>query len=68
VDRGSETSGRSFRGRAEIIEDAPRADEIPEYVGKYRDAIARIGFDPEGFAQAYSVPLRVTPTRWQVWY
>jgi PPOX class probable F420-dependent enzyme len=54
-------------GRAEVIEDAPRADEVPEYVDKYRDAIARIGFDPEGFAQAYSVPLRVTPTRWQVW-
>ena len=54
-------------GRAEVIEDAPRADEVPEYVNKYRDAIARIGFDLEGFAQAYSVPLRVTPTRWQVW-
>ena len=54
-------------GRAEVIEDAPRADEVPEYVDKYRDAIARIGFDPEGFAQAYSVPLRVTPARWQVW-
>jgi PPOX class probable F420-dependent enzyme len=54
-------------GSAEVIEDAPRADEVPEYVNKYRDAIARIGFDPNGFAHAYSVPLRVTPTRWQVW-
>ncbi len=50
-------------GATAIIEDAPPATEIPEYVEKYRAAMARIGFDPEGFA----VPLRVTPTRWQVW-
>lgn len=54
-------------GMAEIVEDAPSATEVPEYVEKYRTAIARIGFEPEGFARAYSVPLRVTPTRWQVW-
>jgi len=52
---------------AEIVEDTPPATEVPEYVEKYRAAIARIGFDPEGFAQAYSVAIRVTPTRWQVW-
>jgi hypothetical protein len=51
---------------AQIVEDAPPATEVPEYVEKYRTAIARIGFDPEGFARAYSVLLRVTPTRWQV--
>ena len=54
-------------GKAEILEDAPPASEVPEYVEKYRDAIARIGFDPDGFARAFSVALRVTPTRWQVW-
>jgi len=54
-------------GTAEIVEDAPPATEIPEYVEKYRDAIARIGFDPDGFARAFSVAIRVTPTRWQVW-
>jgi PPOX class probable F420-dependent enzyme len=54
-------------GIGDIIEDAPPANEIPEYVEKYRAAMARIGFDPKGFAQAYPVPLRVTPTRWQVW-
>ncbi|MCA1717848.1 MAG: TIGR03667 family PPOX class F420-dependent oxidoreductase [Actinobacteria bacterium] len=54
-------------GPAEIVEDAPPATEVPEYVEKYRDAIARIGFDPEGFARAFSVALRLTPTRWQVW-
>jgi PPOX class probable F420-dependent enzyme len=54
-------------GAAEIIVDAPPATEVPEYVEKYRDAIARIGFDPDGFARAFSVAIRVTPTRWQVW-
>jgi PPOX class probable F420-dependent enzyme len=54
-------------GTAEIVEDAPPATGVPEYLEKYRDAIARIGFDPEGFAQAFSVALQVTLTRWQVW-
>jgi PPOX class probable F420-dependent enzyme len=50
-------------GTAEIVEDAPPATEVPEYVEKYRDAIAGIGFDPDGFARAFSVAIRVTPTR-----
>lgn len=54
-------------GTVEIVEEAPPATEVPEYVEKYRDAIARIGFDPEGFARAFSVALRITPARWQVW-
>jgi PPOX class probable F420-dependent enzyme len=56
-----------IEGTAAIVEDAPPAAEVPEYVEKYRAAMARIGFEPEGFAEAYAVPLRVTPTRWQVW-
>jgi PPOX class probable F420-dependent enzyme len=52
-------------GTVEIVEEAPPATGVPEYVEKYRDA--RIGFDPEGFARAFWVALRVTPTRWQVW-
>jgi PPOX class probable F420-dependent enzyme len=54
-------------GMADIVEDAPPATEVPEYVEKYRDAIARIGFDQDGFARAYSVAIRVTPAHWQVW-
>ena len=56
-----------IEGVAEIVEDAPPANEVPEYVEEYSAAIARIGFDSEGFARAYSAPLRITPTRWQVW-
>jgi PPOX class probable F420-dependent enzyme len=54
-------------GTAEILEDFPPATEIGEYVEKYRESIARIGFEPDRFARAYSVALRVTPTRWQAW-
>lgn len=54
-------------GMAEILDNAPPATEVPEYLEKYREAIARIGYEPEGFAQAFSVALRVTPARWQVW-
>ena len=54
-------------GTAEVVEDVPPANEVDEYVEKYRESIARIGFDPDSFARTYSVALRVTPTRWQVW-
>ena len=54
-------------GRAEVAQDVPPADEIDEYVEKYRESIVRISFDPDGFARTYSVALRVTPDRWQVW-
>ena len=56
-----------LEGTASIDEDAPLSSEIPSYVEKYRESIARIGFDVEGFARAYSVALRVRPERWQVW-
>ena len=56
-----------IEGMAQIAEDAPPATEVGEYVEKYRAAIARIGFDPGGFARAYSVAVWITPTRWQVW-
>lgn len=54
-------------GVAEILDGFPPATEVGEYVEKYRESIARIGFDPEGFARAYPVALRVTPERWQIW-
>jgi PPOX class probable F420-dependent enzyme len=65
----SETGGDVVRveGTAELDESAPPADELEAYVEKYREGIARIGFDVDGFAQAYTVAVRVTPTRWQVW-
>jgi PPOX class probable F420-dependent enzyme len=54
-------------GTAQKLENFPLASEVGEYVEKYRESIARIGFEPDSFARAYSVALRVTPERWQVW-
>ena len=56
-----------LEGTASIDEDTPLSSEIAPYVEKYRESIARIGYDVEGFARAYSVAVRVTPERWQVW-
>ena len=56
-----------MEGTARVAEDVPPATGVGEYLEKYRTAISRIGFDPDGFARAYSVALRVTPARWQVW-
>ena len=52
---------------AEVLAEAPPATEVGAYLEKYRDGIARIGFDPDGFARAYAVAIRATPTRWQIW-
>jgi PPOX class probable F420-dependent enzyme len=54
-------------GTAGILDGFAPASEVGDYVEKYRESIARIGFDPDGFARAYSVALRVTPEHWQVW-
>ena len=56
-----------LEGTASIDEDAHLSSEVTPYVEKYRESIARIGYDVEGFARAYSVAVRVTPERWQVW-
>jgi PPOX class probable F420-dependent enzyme len=56
-----------IEGTAEVVQDVPPADELAEYIEKYRESIVWISFDPDGFARAYSVALRRTPNRWQVW-
>jgi PPOX class probable F420-dependent enzyme len=52
---------------AEVLAGAPPATEVGLYLEKYREGIERIGLDPGGFARAYSVAIRATPTRWRVW-
>ena len=54
-------------GTAEVVQDVPPANEVGEYLEKYGENIARIGFDPDGFARTYSVALRAKPNRWRVW-
>lgn len=50
-------------GEAALDDQAPPPSEHPGYLAKYRDAITRIGYDPQRFAQSYSVPIRVRLTR-----
>ena len=50
-------------GEARIDRAAPAADRVPAYVAKYKEGMRRIGMTPESFARAYSVAMRVTPTR-----
>lgn len=50
-------------GRAAIDRTAPAANAIPAYVEKYAHLIERIKMTPEGFAAAYSVPIRFHPEK-----
>jgi PPOX class probable F420-dependent enzyme len=57
----------TVEGTAEVLRDQPPADQVPAYVEKYRDPIAKLDWTPESFAADYSVPLRITPSRLQTW-
>lgn len=50
-------------GVAEQAADVPPVTEHQEYLTKYRAGIERIGSHPEKFAEDYSVPLRIRPTK-----
>ncbi|MGH2445197.1 MAG: TIGR03667 family PPOX class F420-dependent oxidoreductase [Candidatus Limnocylindria bacterium] len=54
-------------GDAAVDPSAPAADQLPEYVAKYRDLIARLGADPASFAAEYAVPIRIRPTKLWAW-
>ena len=49
-------------GTAEMANDPP-SDRVPEYVARYADDIADLGWTPDSMAADFSVPLRVTVTR-----
>jgi PPOX class probable F420-dependent enzyme len=51
-----------FTGKAIVDRQAPPLDQIQAYVEKYAANIADMGLTPASFGQAYSVPIRVTPT------
>jgi PPOX class probable F420-dependent enzyme len=50
-------------GDARISTDEPPADQVPAYVAKYGEAIARSFGTPANFAAQYSTPIRITPTK-----
>jgi PPOX class probable F420-dependent enzyme len=49
------------------ISDDPPADRIPEYVDKYRERMAALGWTPESYAVDFTVPLRIELTRIHGW-
>jgi PPOX class probable F420-dependent enzyme len=53
-------------GEIAVSEDLA-ASEVPEYVGKYAERIAALGWTPESFAADFSVPLRIELTRIHGW-
>lgn len=56
-----------FEGTAEVVQSQPASDQVPEYVQKYAPHIRRLGYDPKAFADSFSVPIVVTPTRYRQW-
>jgi PPOX class probable F420-dependent enzyme len=52
-----------FAGEARVADDMPPADQVPDYIDKYRLGLERLDMTPEGFARSYAVPIRVTPTK-----
>ena len=52
-------------GEAAVDEAAPVALELPRYIEKYADEIARLGSNPDEFSAGYSVPIRIRPTRFR---
>jgi PPOX class probable F420-dependent enzyme len=49
------------------VSDDPPADQVEEYVAKYSERIAALGWTPESFAGDFSVPLRIETTRIHGW-
>jgi PPOX class probable F420-dependent enzyme len=56
----------SIEGVARVV-DGPSNLDQPGYQTKYRHLIKAMGTTPEQFAADYSIPIRVTPTRWRVY-
>ncbi|MCB0998371.1 MAG: TIGR03667 family PPOX class F420-dependent oxidoreductase [Acidimicrobiales bacterium] len=50
-------------GTAAHAPDHPRADQVPAYVAKYTERIGAIFGTVERFAELFSAPIVVTPTR-----
>jgi len=49
------------------VSDDPPANRVPDYVEKYAERIAALGWTPESFAGDFSVPLRIDVTRIHGW-
>jgi PPOX class probable F420-dependent enzyme len=56
----------SIEGRAQLFKDRPLTD-FPEYVERYTAKLEAMGYEREPFAHAYSMGIRVRPTRFRVY-
>jgi len=56
----------SVEGTARISDDPPSTAN-DRYQAKYAGPIDDIGHTPQSFAEAYPVPIRITPEKWRVW-
>ena len=52
-----------IEGRAEIVEDAPTAEQDDDYMVKYEEHLAREGMTPASFSRDYPVRIHIQPTR-----
>lgn len=52
-----------LEGTVEIAEDAPPATEVPAYLEKYSQGLSRLGLTPQGFAESYSVAVKMRPSK-----
>lgn len=52
-----------MEGTARVADDHPPAHQVPDYVAKYAERIAALFDTAERFAELFSTPLIITPTR-----
>ena len=51
---------------ARIVPDEPPASANPTYLAKYKGMFDKYGWTPDWYANRYSIPIRLRPTRWRV--
>ena len=56
-----------IEGTAVIDESMPSAAENTEYLAKYRPVMDDYDWTPEWFAERYSAPVVITPTKYRYW-
>jgi PPOX class probable F420-dependent enzyme len=56
-----------FEANARLADDEPPADRVPDYIDKYRQGVADLGWTTEQFVADYSQPIRAVPTRVRAW-
>lgn len=57
-----------LEGRAEILEERAAGAPSLAHVEKYRDAMSHAGLTPRVYAERYSQPVRITPSRVLDWH